>query len=530
LNHDLRNGIINKHAGEDKMPEDNILNKVFSLLGKENGPVSDKDILLRQTIRDLSQNKYLKFYRIKPEELDPSFAQYVHTIYKTIYPLQVFIKDLEKSGNLKSALIEYFMPPGAQEIARRLSPEAIEARSKTTAPGLLSKQLDEDYRSLTITFDQDHADAVDKCYNLIIALSSFVKFDFAGFLGKFDPAVLEGIFTVPLKFAPIRGDMLAGDLGAFYTAIWALSPQDDWKTVFAVLRTIKGGTDSIPYEQWITLLINLSDLRSSKIIELIVRHATKNFIWEGKGRISSEYLSSEWFDEKERDVQARINAIAESQRNSQMSVLLRAIFGEIDTTRLVHYNERTNQIYRGKGLDGFVYASTLNYLAAFLQDFFSKEAQEICNIVLVRGQWSSNTDSLQMSEGFYGALEVMPAIEALDETFSEKGSNGPRLRGALLRMDRDRTQIRYITSIIDGIDEDALDIIKTTTAHIITFGKHMKALSDDVLKKQGELIINWKELDAYSRISLAQRLLEAYKKINYFVQLMTLATRPIEGS
>ncbi|MDR3173362.1 MAG: DUF5312 family protein [Treponema sp.] len=512
------------------MPEDNIINKVFSLLGKENGPVSDKDMLLKQTIRDLSQNKYARFYRPRSEEVDPSFAQYIYTIYKTIYPIQVFIREIEKSGILKSSVIEYFMPPKALETARRLSPEAIELRSKTTAPAVLAKQLDEDYQSLTVIFDQERADAADKCYNLIITLSFFLKFDFAGLLRKFDSAMLEGIFTTPLKFAPVRGDMLAEELGAFYTAISALKPQDDWKTAFSVLRTIKGGTDSIPYEQWATLLVNLNDLRSSKIIELIVRNATKNPIWDGKERIFFEHLSSEWFDEKKEDVQTRINAIAESQRNSQMEALLRAIFGEIDTTRLTYYNDRTNLIYTGKGLDGFVYAAALNYLAAFLQDFFSKEVQEICDIVLIRGQWTSNTGSLQMSEGFHGALEVIPAIETLDDTLSEKGSNGPRLRGALLRVDRDRTQVRYIASIIDGIDEEALDIIKTTTANIITVGKHMKALSDDIPKKQGEIILNWKELDAYSKLPLAQRILDAYKKINYFVQLMTLATRPIEGS
>jgi hypothetical protein len=512
------------------MPEDNIINKVFSILGKESGPVSDKDMLLKQTVRDLSQNKYAKFYRIRSEEVDPSFAQYIYTIYKTIYPVQVFIKDMEKSGKVKPSVIEYFMPPKALETARRLSPEAVEARLKTTAPGVLAKQLDEDYRSLTMAFDQERAGAADKCYNLIAALSSFVKFDFAGLLRKFDSAVLEGIFTTPLKFAPVRGDMLEEDLGAFYAVISALDPQDDWKTAFSVLRVIKGGTDSIPYDQWAGLLVNLNDLRSSRIIEHIVRYAAKNPIWDGKAQIPCEHVSSDWLEAKREDVQSRINAIAESQRHSQIEALLRAIFGEIDTTRLTYYNERANQIYQDKGLDGFVYAAALNYLAAFLQDFFSKEVQEICDIVLIRGQWVSNTGSLQMSEGFHGALEALPAIETLDDTLSEKGSNGPRLRGALLRVDRDRTQIRYIASIIDGIDEDALDIIKTTAAHIITVGKYIKALSDDIPKKQGEIIINWKELDGYSRMPLAQRILESYKKINYFVQLITLAARPAEGS
>ncbi|MDR0731806.1 MAG: DUF5312 family protein [Treponema sp.] len=509
---------------------DNIINKVFSLLGKENEPLSDKDMLIKQTIRELAQNKYAKFYRVKSEEADPSLAQYIYVIYKTIYPAQVFINEVEESGQLKRSVIEYFMPPQAQETARKLSHEAISERAKKTDPTALVKQLEEDYRALTTAFDGDRVMAADKCYNLITVFSRFVRFDFTGFLKKFDSAMLEGIFTTPLKFTAVRADMLTDDLGNFYTAIASLNPQDDWKTAFSVLRTIKGGTDCIPYDQWAALLFNLGDLKQSKIIEYIVRHAAKNPIWDGKQQNPSDQLSTAWLEEKRQDVWKQIAVITENQRSVQIETLLRAIFGEIDTTRLTYYNERLNEIYTGKGLDGFVYAAALNYLTAFLQDFFSKEIQEICDIVLIRGQWTSNTGSLQMSEGFHGALEALPPITELDETLSEKGSNGPRLRGALLRVDRDRTQARYIASIINTIDEEALKIVKTTAAHIITVGKYMKALSDDIPKKQNDLIINWKELDGYSKTPLAPRIMDAYKKINYFVQLIPLAIRPAEQS
>jgi hypothetical protein len=508
------------------MPDDNIINKVFSLLGKENEPASDKEMLIKQTIRELAQNKYARFYRVKSEEVDPSFAQYFYIIYKTIYPAQVFLKDVEKSGKLKRSTIEYFMPPQALETARHLSQEAIETRAQTTSPEELAKQLQADYEFLTTAFDEERVGAADRCFNLITAFSRFVQFDYVGLLKKFDSAMLEGLFTAPLKFAAVKADMLMGDLETFFTAISALNPQEDWKTAFSVLRAVKGGTDSIPYEQWATLLVNLNDLRQSKIIEYIVRHITKNPIWDGKVQIPSGQLSTAWLEEKREDVQERINAIAENQRNTQIEVLAQAIFGEVDISRLTYYNERSNQAYTSKDMDGFLYAGALNYLSAFLQDFFSKEIQEICDIVLIRGQWTSNVGSLQMSEGFHGALDVLPAIEALDETLSEKGVNGPRLRGALLRVDRDRSQIRFIGNITEAIDEEALEIVKTAAQHIITVGKYMKALSDDMPKKNSEIIINWKELDGYSKTPLSPRILGAYKRINYFVQLMTLAARP----
>ncbi|MDR1444803.1 MAG: DUF5312 family protein [Treponema sp.] len=507
------------------MPDNNIIDKVFSLLGKDDEPLSDKDMLIKQTLRELAQNKYARFYRVKSEELDPSFAQYLYIIYKTIYPAQVFLKDVENSGQFERFVIEYFMPPKALETARKLTRDAIAVRKKTTNPAELAKYLEEEYQTLTGIFDEDRMNAADKCYSLITAFSRFIRFDYVECLKKFDPGVLEGIFTIPLKFAAVGVDSLIKDLGSFYTAIAALNPQDDWKTAFSVLRRVMGGTDGIPYDQWMKLLTNLNDLKQSHIVEYIIRHGSKNPIWEGKPPNLSNRLSAAWLEEKREDVQEQIDAITESQRNIQMEVLLRAIFGEIDTTRLNFYTDRINETCTEKDLDGFSYTGALNYLTAFLQDFFSKEMQEICDIVLIRGQWTSNTGSLQMSEGFHGALDVLPAISELDESLSDKGSNGPRLRGALLRVDRDRTQIRYIASIVNGLDEEALEIIKTAAGHIITVGKYMKALSDDIPKKQNEIIINWKELDGYSKLPLAPRILDAYKKINYFVQLITLAVQ-----
>jgi hypothetical protein len=40
--------------------------------------------------------------------------------------------------------------------------------------------------------------------------------------------------------------------------------------------------------------------------------------------------------------------------------------------------------------------------------------------------------------------------------------------------------------------------------------------------------MNWKELGLVSKTPIAQRLMDDYKKINYFVQLMLLETRATE--
>ena len=71
-------------------------------------------------------------------------------------------------------------------------------------------------------------------------------------------------------------------------------------------------------------------------------------------------------------------------------------------------------------------------------------------------------------------------------------------------------------------------MINRTVPSLIIVGKHLKMLMDDSQKKPFELIMNWKELNLASKAPLVQRISAAYKKINYFVQLMILETKPAQ--
>jgi hypothetical protein len=127
-----------------------------------------------------------------------------------------------------------------------------------------------------------------------------------------------------------------------------------------------------------------------------------------------------------------------------------------------------------------------------------------------------------MSDSFFEITEVSKEIVKLDESLAEDGSNGPRLRGALLRVDRDRSQIRYINTIINSINEEALNLINRAVPSFVVLGKHFKILMEDCEKKHFELVMNWKELSSVSKLPLSQRIAAAYKKVNYLIQLIRL--------
>jgi len=506
------------------MPD--VIDKVMSFIGRDGEGDSEKDVLLKQIAKEISQNKYAKFYRVRQQEADVSLGQLFYNLYKLVYPLQVFLKDPAKEAKIRQITLEAFLDKKTMDLIKKLSHEAMNERIR--AGGDVIKSLQDDLAALTAGFDSPRIAAADKCYNLIASMKQFVFFDFGSVIRKFDPEFKEGDFLTQQKFVPVDVSVMASDLSVFLSALPSMEKEDDWKTVFEILKYCKGGTDVIPLAQWNNILLSLADIRQSKIFELIGRLATGNPILEIKTVIPHEALSAQWLDNKTAEIRDMINSINDNQRHNQINSLEQAVFGSLAVMRLNYYTPERAKLLLDKGLDSYAYDLALNHLLTYIQEFLAKEIQELCDILLVRGQWTNNSSSRIMSDAFHTALDTEKEIIKLDESLSEEGSNGPRLRGALLRVDRDKTQGRYITSIINMINEEALEIINKAVPALIVVGKHFKMLIDDCEKKPFELMMNWKELNSVTKIPMGQRMSAVYKKLTLFVQLMTMEKTPFE--
>jgi predicted metallo-beta-lactamase superfamily hydrolase len=130
-----------------------------------------------------------------------------------------------------------------------------------------------------------------------------------------------------------------------------------------------------------------------------------------------------------------------------------------------------------------------------------------------------------MSEAMHAVQGITQNINDLDTVMSEEGADGSRLHASMLRVDRDPTQVRYINSIIGKVNGEAIEIINEAAQSLIIIGKNLKNLIEDVQKKHPELLINWREVNLASKEPMNQRMVNSFKKINYFVQLMRLCTQ-----
>ncbi|AEF85923.1 hypothetical protein TREPR_1989 [Treponema primitia ZAS-2] len=507
------------------MPDD-LIGKVISIISGGEEPDSEKKTLLKLVVKEISQNKYAKFFRLKSEEIDPSFAAYIYEIYKIVYPACAFVQNTAKLSRVKHISVEAFMDKGTLELARKLRPEVVQERVKAQEPKVVSAQLKEDLNSFVAVFDSKRIANINRCYNLNTALIQFAQFNFLSILRRFDTGLPEGNGPYTPRFQPAKAADLIEELRQFRAVIQHLEPGDDWKNALTILKIARDGQELIPLNQWNMLLMNLREFKNSNIIELIGQYTTKNPVWRVKSEPIDEQLAENWLEAKRSDVQGVIDRIVTSQRNGQIETLATAVFGTPEVTRLQYYNQETTDACNDIGLDGFLYAGAMNYLTAFVQDFLSKEMQELCDILLVRGQWIINSQSMEMSNAIHTINDATESAADLDLLLSETGTFGPRFSQALVQADRNKTQARFIDHVAGELDETALTLINTAVQSLVVVGKHMKNLLGDTQKSPPELIINWKELGYFTKVPISQRITEAYKKINYFVQLMLLLTHP----
>jgi len=365
---------------------------------------------------------------------------------------------------------------------------------------------------------------VNHRYELASALNQLANYNFAGFFKKFDNHFVDGSFLVEPKFPAVKTILIIDQMADFMTATHSLKPEEDWAGLLNILKKCEGHDLVIP-EQFNSMLKTLREIHTSKILELMIQYTLRNPVWQFRHIVFNETIGDIWLEAKTGEAYAFITRINNSKKAGQINALVKQVFESTDLVRLENYNVQLSENYRKRNLDYFEYAEGINYLKAFMDDYLSREIKELCDILLIRGQWTNNTMSREMSDALNNVIETTVSIADFDTVMSEDGADGSRLRAAMLRVDRDPTQARYINTIAAKVNDDALEIINGAVQSLIIIGKHLKNLIEDIQKKHPELLINWREINLASKEPINQRMVDSFKKINYFVQLMHLCTQ-----
>ncbi|MDR2419687.1 MAG: DUF5312 family protein [Treponema sp.] len=474
------------------------------------------------------RNEYHKFFKMQNEELGPLMGKFFFDLYKPLIPLQILMQNMAKSTRMKHHIIEYHMDSELVALQERLSSTSIEERSKIIDHKKLLSQVQNDTERFASIFSNNCIVPIDHCYNLLLTLAAFATFDFFYILKHFDKNFTAQIPSYQPKFEHVKASVLIEALKDFLEIAYPLDQSEGWTTLFKILKMSKNEVEVIDSNQWNKLLNLLHEVQRSNIIVLIIRFVGKNPVWQSKPNFPDEHIAKTYLQTIQAEAEECVDRIINSKRNAQIDELARAVFGTLPGDRMKYYTEQHSEIYEKKNMGSFLYTKEINYLKVFLIDYYKKEIRELCNLFLIRGQWTTQSLAKPLSDAFHAIMTISEKLLLFDEELADDKETSSRMKNYLLRADRDRGQAHSLKILLNMVNETARKLSVSAVKELILLGIQLKNLYTDYEKKPHEYIINWKEIEGASETSINQRIGAAHKRIYNFVRILKLFIEPPE--
>ena len=455
---------------------------------------------LKALAKDISKNKFSKWYKPSSEEFQPQMARFFFELYKVVGPARALLASAASSKVLKAVTVEQNLSKHQHKMREILTPEAIKERAEKTAPKELSAQVK---KELLVFMNE---------------FIHFVLFDYYFFLKKFDPALPEDKFSYTPNFAVVNGDYLKDELKDFITVMYGLSLDTNWEKLFAVITAYKNVQPVNP-AQWKKQLNILNDVRRSGILEKIVRHLTKNPTYAIESSPFTEKVTDDYLKQVEKSIEGTLKEILTAQKNSQVAVLAQRVFGNEIPSGTKYYHPRSNAAFEKRGVDGYIYADAMNYLKSFLVEYFKSDIRALSDLILVRGQWTQQVLSAEYSESYHNLMHISTKILEFDEKLSEVSEMGVKFRTLLSRMEREKEAGRHVQKHLHDVNEAAMKLLKVSIKNIMTLGNAVKNCIADYDKPHRELLQNWKEIEQHSDRPVREWMNTVYTKIYNFIVL-----------
>jgi hypothetical protein len=506
-------------SGQDS-DDGNLIERILSIFFGVGDSDRQKKRVLKTLGKNLSKDKY-KFYKPRGKEIQPPFGRFLYEIYKSISAVRKLVQTSETGGALKMVVIDSLMDERQHEIRDNLDERVIREQVRTSDMKTVADQVKDRMIDLVGSFDANKVKRVNTLYSDLRTFVDFCHFDYYFTLKKIDSAISEDSFTYKPKFEPIDAEYVVDDIRDFLDVAGALPLEADWDAVFDVLAVYRN-VEVVDRDQWRKIWKMLRAVLDSGVLEQIVQHAADDPYWTAKVQARNYRIVEPYLTEVKSEVESTLQKISSERRNNKIEQLVKQVFGTTVVARTKNYTDKANAQFQR--LDGAEYLHTeaMNYLKAYLLDFFKKDVREIVqDLLIVRGKWVTNVQSTQISDAYHGVLGVSEQIIKLDEDLGAEGELGQKVRRALGRVvDRDRSSQKLIRELLDQINGKVLRLVNEAAQNLIIIGKNLKLLIEDIDRKEHQIITNWKELDSEIEDSLKERMSVMYKQLYYLVQLL----------
>lgn len=501
---------------------DSFFQRILNFFVSSDNPEAMKRKQLKEIAKKIGKTRYSRWYKSSTQEILPSAAQFFYAIYKVVGPARPLLAGAVRSATLKTVTVEHSLSKKQHKLLENLSEEVIIKRGSETKASDLASQINRELKLFIGDFDAKQAEQIDANYKNLDEFINFVLFDYYFLLRKFDSNLVENNFAYKPNFQAIRGEYIIEELKDFAVVLNQLTIESNWKSLFEIIKIYKN-IQPVNEAQWKKLIVALNDIKKSKVLDDIIRHSSGDTIYKVEEIPFSEKVTDLYIDKLKKNTKDAVNKIVNEQTSKKAAILVTRIFGEKIPYKMKNYSVERHQLFLKKGLKGFVYVEAMNYLKSFLIEYVKTDIRGLCDLFLVRGDWGGYTElTSDFSDSFHDVMEISGHLLAFDEKLSEVSDIGIKFRTLMSRMDREREASKQLAKLLDGLNEEALDMLKLFIKHIIVIANNIKNILADYDKPHRTLLQNWEDLEHHADKPVREWMVDTYKKIYDFILLMQL--------
>jgi hypothetical protein len=507
-----------KPQGKLKPEKVGFFQKIFSMFLGSGDPAWEKRRMLRD-IEKILKKMHQKYYSPKNSQVLPNLAKFFYEFYKTLGPAHSIIQHADASEALKLIIIESYLNDDQAELRNRFSEDSIRERAKYTEPKKLAEEIKEELIGFFAAFDAEKMRTINADYSYLRQFLNLAHFDYYFLLKKYDSNIPEGNFFYKPNFDIINGEYIVDEMKDFLDIALAFDKPVEWDSLLDVLKDYKG-VEVVSRNGWKKLLQKMGELQRTKIFEYIIKHIDGDPFYKPKPHVEQHKIVEPYLAKIKTQTEMTIQKFEKERQTKNIDELTMKVFGTTSIARMKNYNEKTNEVFKKKILGGFIYITPLNYLRAFLIDYCKKNVREAVDLLIVKGKWTTNILSQQLSDSFQQLIDVSDELVEFDDSLAEESAIGIKLKTCILRSDKDKNQARILRQMLKEINDRAKKILFDSAQGLIGLAKNIKQVLDDYSHQPPELIINWKEIDTYSDNTIKDKISDVYRKIFYFIKLL----------
>lgn len=492
---------------------------LLASLFKSNNPDAEKKRKLKNISKNILKSKYHTYYKPSSMEFQGQFGKLIYDLYKVVSPAQMYFKSIQNPNAYKHQIINYSLSDHQVDLLAQLDEQKILEVSKKVPIKTLEHDVEAKLQEFTNEFDGSRVNKIENIYKTYTLFRDFCTFDYYVMLKKYDSSFKEYTFTSLPRLEKISAEYLIDDLKDFVAVAYSITDSNViWDDLFEMFKEVSS-KELISVGTWKKVVAKIRNIQTSQILDLCIQHVCQdpNYVSELKYRFDS--LVEPYVDKIQSETQALVTKIGTEQKESKANDICMQIFGTTVPQSIKYYTTDYNNILAKKNLNLYDYAEPLNFLKTFLVEYLKKNIREFYDVVVVRGQWDSSL-SAPMSNAYQELLKISDEITSFDESMSEEGTYGIKIKTLLPKTAHDSGAENIINRVVSDANDTAKGFILTSSQNLIAIGKTLKQLIEDHAQPKAVIVQNWKELEKFVEEPMKDYMVGIYKKIYLFVQLM----------